>query len=806
MTGSPVRSALRLAAWVGAVALGPGGAVVAWAQLPPAGAAAPVASATPVAPSRALAAALDALRAEGLPIVYSNALVTPALRVTAEPGDGSAEQRAARLLAPHGLALERLGSGTWVVVRAAPGAPAPASAVAAAAPPPAEPLEQVSVFASRYRVDPAGGLALVDLTRAEIEALPGLDEDVLRVMRYLPGTATNGVSARANVRGGRDNELAVYFDGVPLFEPFHFKDYQGLLGVLDPGSIARLDFYSGVFPVRYGDRLSGVLDLAPRRPEALEDHHEIGLSLLYAHALSVGEREWRDRPLEWLVSLRQSTAELAIRAAGRDRIDPDFLDGLGRVQLRVGETARLSAGFLKLDDTLQAEVSDGRENTESRYRDGTGWLGWDDVIGGDVTLSARLSTTERHTDRRGNLARPGSVVGSVDDDRELSATTLRVQAVSARGWTLGIEAQDFEATYDYAADARFEPLLAAAFGRDAAFSRRSVFDAGGNAGAVFGSILLEPAPRWRLDVGLRVDAQRHAIDGAAGAAPGGRFNDVQWSPRLALEHQWDEDTVLRASAGRVSQTERPDELQVLDGEPRFNMAQRATQVVLGLERRLSPRASLRIEGYHKDVASPAPRFENLLDPVVVLPELEVDRSRVAPDRSRIYGAELSLRAQARERWAGWFTYSWSEATDEFGPVSAPRSWNQLNSVNGGVSWTLQPWQLSANLTWHNGWRRSEIEAVPDPTVAGGTAIRLAARNGAAWDPFLSLDLRATWSTPVRWGALRFYGEVINATDNANGCCEAVSVLRAPGGAASLQRRESGWLPRYALVGVTWDLP
>jgi hypothetical protein len=91
-------------------------------------------------------------------------------------------------------------------------------------------------------------------------------------------------------------------------------------------------------------------------------------------------------------------------------------------------------------------------------------------------------------------------------------------------------------------------------------------------------------------------------------------------------------------------------------------------------------------------------------------------------------------------------------------------------------------------------------------VPGGSAFRLAARNATAWDPFVSLDLRATWSTPIRWGALRFYGEVNNATDSANGCCEAVSVLRATGGAASLQRRESGWLPRYALVGVTWDLP
>ncbi len=757
-------------------------------------------------PGEPVAAALDRLRTQGLPIIYSSALVPPELRVTADPGEGSVEQRARRILAPHGLELDAAQPGAFVVVRGGAASRVPS----AATPPPVAgladtPLEQVSVYASRYRVDPAAGLALMDLTRAEIEALPGLDEDVLRVMRYLPGTATNGVSARANVRGGRDNELAVYFDGVPLFEPFHFKDFQGLLGVLDPGAIARLDFFSGVFPVRFGERLSGVLDLAPRRPEAGEDHHELGLSLLYAHALSVGQREWRDRPVEWLVSLRQSAAELALKAAGRQRIDPDFLDGLGRIEIRVGETARLSAGFLKLDDTLQAEVAGASEKTETRYRDGTGWLGWQSGIGSTV-LSARLSTTERHTDRRGSLVRPGSVVGRVDDDRESSATTLRIEARGARGWTLGAEAQQFQATYDYEAQASFEPLLAAAFGRAATFTRVSEFDADGRSWALYGSVLLEPAPRWRFDLGLRLDAQRHAIDGAAGVAPGGRFDDAQWSPRVAVEYQWDEATVLRASAGRVAQTERPDELQVPDGEPLFHPAQRATQFVVGIERRLSPRASVRIEGYRKDIASPAPRFENLLDPVVILPELEVDRGRVAPDSSKIYGAELTLRWQARERWAGWLTYSWSEAIDQLGTVRAPRSWNQLNSVNGGLSWTTHPWLLSASLAWHNGWRRSEIGTVADAAVAGGTTVRLASRNAAAWDPFLSLDLRATWTMPVRRGALRFYGEIINATDRANGCCEAVSVLRAPNGAASLQQRESGWLPRYALVGVSWDLP
>jgi hypothetical protein len=82
-------------------------------------------------------------------------------------------------------------------------------------------------------------------------------------MHLLPGTAANALSARSHVRGGREDELAVYFDGAPLFEPFHYKDVQSLLGLLDPDSISKIDFFSGVFPARYGNRLLAVLDLRP---------------------------------------------------------------------------------------------------------------------------------------------------------------------------------------------------------------------------------------------------------------------------------------------------------------------------------------------------------------------------------------------------------------------------------------------------------------------------------------------------------------------------------------------------------------
>lgn len=732
---------------------------------------------------QSLAEALVLLRRAGLDVLFSSALVGDALRVQQAPPPGPPEQVADALLAPHGLALRAIRPGRYVVARRAP-------------PPADDRLEEVAVYASRYRIATDDAAASVSLTRVEVESLPGVQDDALRVTRYLPGAAGNGLSARSNVRGGRDNELAVYFDGVPLYEPFHYKDYQALLGLVDPSAIARIDYLSGVFPARYGERLSGVLDIAPREPEEIAEH-EIGASLLYAHALSVGRTSWRDAPLGWLASVRQSTAELAIKAIDRERVDPYFLDALLRLERPVGADGTLTAGLIWLDDDLDARSGDGEQSTLSRYRDRTGWLRWRRERDG-AELEAQLAHSERHTQRNGELARPGDVSGTVADDREAQSTQLRLswaRSSESRGLAAGLELHRHAADYDYAADAVFDPDLAALFGRAAQYQRRTRLDSDGVAAAAWLSASWAPAPRWRVNLGARVDAQRYDIDGVRS------FDDQQWSPRFALEYRLRPATTVRLSIGEATQTERPDELLVADGEPQFHGVQRALQGVLGIEQRFEGFGVLRLEAYRKNIRSPSPRYENLFDPVALLPELEVDRRRVAPTDSHLYGIEASLRWRAGESWSGWFNYTWSEASDKFDGFEIPRSWNQPHALVAGVAWSRARWQLSANLTGHSGWARNVLLDSPGSPLD----LALSPRNAQRWPPFVSLDLRASWRRVLSRGALRLSGELINAANRGNECCEQVFVERGSGTAVLAADRRD-WLPRYVMLSAAWELP
>lgn len=734
-----------------------------------------------------LSQALEALRAQGLQIIFSSALIEPGFTVSVDPGSGSPEQVAKRILAPYGLTLNAVHPGLYSVVKdAAQSAPTPDPVQKI----PPEPIAVVSVYASRYAIDARPVSQRVQFTREELDVLPGMNEDVLRVARYLPGTASSSVSARSHVRGGRENELAVYFDGVPLFEPFHFKDVQSLLGILEPQSISTVDFYSGVFPSKFGNRISGVLDIQPREWSGAT-YNAIGASLLYTHALSQGRLS--SHPVEWLASVRRGNVDLLANALERDEARPTFVDALGRIEFDPDGPSSIAAGWLLLDDGLRANLDD--ENAQLNYRDSTGWLSWRLHPREDGhELSVTFSRTERHTWRDGTVDRAGSMVGSVHDRRTFDTNTARLEGGLRFSNQLrlvgGLEWYDYAARYLYESQMAFQPQLAEAFGKATTIARTSDIDVDGEAYAAHLSALVGITPRTLLDVGGRWDGQRF----------GSAFNANQLSPRLSLQFQRDPATTLRLSWGRFAQTERPDELGVQDGDSQFHPAQRASQLVASLERRPSSNVLLRLEAYEKRVTTPSPEYENLLDPFALLPELAIDRVRIDPDRSRAYGVEFSARWELPPEWFGWFSYGRSRVTDDFGSMRIPRTWDQKHSLLAGLNWTRGRWGASANAMWHSGWRRNDLLVLPQ-----AAAIELAPRNSDAWHDYFSLDLRGTWSAPLPAGELQLFLEVDNVSGHDNPCCSDFRALGAPG-SLELTRDVSNWLPRLLLIGATWVLP
>ena len=86
--------------------------------------------------------------------------------------------------------------------------------------------------------------------------------------------------------------------------------------------------------------------------------------------------------------------------------------------------------------------------------------------------------------------------------------------------------------------------------------------------------------------------------------------------------------------------------------------------MLGYARRFTRGLSLRVDVYDKAYSDLRPRFENLLDPIQLIPEGAPDRIRIDAPKARARGVELTLRRDADLGLAGWVSISLAKTEEK----------------------------------------------------------------------------------------------------------------------------------------------
>ncbi len=123
--------------------------------------------------------------------------------------------------------------------------------------------EEVLVTADRTRFEKAVEVSRVNLSTRELEVVPAFVEaDVFRSIQMLPGVvAQNDFSAALVVRGGSPDENLILLDGIEVYNPYHFG---GIFSAFNTDAISNAEFQAGGFPVRYGGRLSSILEISTK--------------------------------------------------------------------------------------------------------------------------------------------------------------------------------------------------------------------------------------------------------------------------------------------------------------------------------------------------------------------------------------------------------------------------------------------------------------------------------------------------------------------------------------------------------------
>lgn len=736
---------------------------------------------------------LDDYRKNGLNLVYSTNLVTDDLLVVKQPVNNDPVQQAIEILQPHGLTLNE-ADGVYLVVREEPEPEAPLTTPPATTPengPETAPLEleTLTVSASRYLLF-SNSRFFID--QRAIQALPDLGEDPIRSAQRLPGAAASGLSSRSHFRGGEHNETAIYLNGLKLLDPFHIRDYHSIFSSIDARAVSGVEAFTGGFPANYGDQMSGVLLLDTRRPEE-PIHTELGLSMYNTSLLNLGYSP--EGKIDWVVSARDSNLDVILND---DLGKPDYFDVFAELGVNLAQGHRLSFNALYSNDQVVVITESDPEELErsiSETQNRHFWISlenqWTPFLSSMTTLS--YSGLDNQRDAESND--PDRLTALVYDQRDVEIVGFQQNWVyegftdHTLKWGIGLRHE--RASYDYRSRAEYHGLFEHYPGISNPTESNIQASPKGNSYSLFLSDRWQLSRTTGLEMGLRWDRQSYTEPD---------FGN-QFSPRISLLHSIGVATEIRFTWGRYYQSQAIQELQVEDGLSNYFAPQRANHWIAGIQH-LFPRGyRLRVEAYLKDYDRLKPRFENLFDPLVMIPELSPDRVGLAPEAARAKGVEFTLEYRGSEDLDWWASYSWSRATDLIDDVNERRSWDQRHAFQAGLAWRRGPWEVGLALGVHSGWPTTGLTVVEEDDdyipVPGP-------RNAEQLGTFAQLDFRVSREYPVRIGKLSAFFEVTNLTNRKNECCIDYDIDEDEEDNVFLDVTVEHWLPIIPAVGVFWE--
>lgn len=143
------------------------------------------------------------------------------------------------------------------------------------------------------------------------------------VLTTLAGVSSkNEMSSQYMVRGGSYDENSVYINGIEIYRPQLISSgQQEGLSIINPDLVGNVQFSTGGYSVEYGDKMSSVLDISYREPEAFEGSLAMSLQ---GGSLSIGQGTQRFSQIHGLRYKRNSTLLGSLETKGE--YDPQYFD------------------------------------------------------------------------------------------------------------------------------------------------------------------------------------------------------------------------------------------------------------------------------------------------------------------------------------------------------------------------------------------------------------------------------------------------------------------------------------------------
>lgn len=180
-------------------------------------------------------------------------------------------------------------------------------------------LEEVNVVRTRRQ---QGSTQTIDAK--DMKTMPSTSgnavEDVIKMQAGV--SSHDEMSSQYNVRGGSFDENSVYINNVEVYRPFLVRSgQQEGLSIINPNMVEKINFSSGGFEAKYGDKMSSALDITYKRPKKFEA--AVSASLLGASAY-IG---FSNKKFAWSNGVRYKTNKYLLGSLQtKGEYNPSFLD------------------------------------------------------------------------------------------------------------------------------------------------------------------------------------------------------------------------------------------------------------------------------------------------------------------------------------------------------------------------------------------------------------------------------------------------------------------------------------------------
>ncbi|MEX2570978.1 MAG: TonB-dependent receptor [Gemmatimonadota bacterium] len=656
-------------------------------------------------------------------------------------------------------------------------------------------IEGIVVTPGRFGVMGEDAAAPRTMNRDVIETMPGLGEDIYRMVHRLPGVAADDYSAKFTIRGGGNDEVLVRLDGLTLFEPFHLKDLDGALSIVDVQAIRGLDLTTGGFTAENGNRLTGTMEMRTLRETAEQTRTSVGISLTNARLMSAGGFDGNRG--NWLLSARRGYIDVLLKMIDPEGgFTPRYHDALAKIEYELSPRHVVSANVLTAGDALT--MDDDHFDLRSTYGNHYGWVNWRAYPTDALSVQTVFSTGRLDWMRNVQGGAAGTQITELGlaDERDFRFGSVqqdwswRVTDHHLTKW--GAAVRSSRATYDYARSQEGVIIDGTPLPRDGMVTAE--LDPSGIEAGAYVTHRLRVADPLTLELGLRYDHYSQS-------------NESVVSPRFNLAYAVGENTTLRAAWGLYYQPQEVYQLYVQDGDPDFYQAERAEHRVVGIDHLLPSGVTLHAEAYQRVLSRMRPRYESLFNVNSGIEEAAPDRIRLEPSSGEARGVEVfaSSDAQAKVRWHAGYTFASIEDIIDGKAVS--RGVDQRHSALLELGYRPSArWSLSSSWQIRSGrpYTSSSIASTTLPDGSSEHAYVFGSPYAERLDSYHRLDLRVTRRFDLARGQLAVFFDMFNVYDRENARGWSSSLEDDGSGAVRVEEGAVMNLPMLPSVGVTWE--